>query len=91
MKGNVNTSCNFLFLYNYIIIFIMLKFVLIKSVKIYFCTLLLGTRSDSDDEVGPPTKKKPDYSSPAGPSMMPPYNPMMNHMQAMGPPYMGPG
>jgi len=50
-----------------------------------------GTRSDSDDDVGPPIKKKPEYSNSAGPSMMPPYNPMMNHMQAMGSPYMGPG
>lgn len=54
-------------------------------------TLIVGTRSDSDDEAGPPTKKKPEYSNPAGPSMMPQYNSMMNHMQAMGPPYMGPG
>lgn len=53
--------------------------------------IIIGNRSDSDDEAGPPTKKKPEYSNPAGPSMMPPFNPMMNHMQAMGPPYMGPG
>lgn len=53
--------------------------------------IIIGTRSDSDDDTGPPIKKKPEYSNPAGPSMMPPYNPMMNHMQAMGSPYMGPG
>jgi len=52
---------------------------------------IVGTRSDSDDEGGPPMKKKSEYSNSAGPSMMPSYNPMMNHMQTMGSPYMGPG
>ncbi|XP_050534072.1 BUB3-interacting and GLEBS motif-containing protein ZNF207-like isoform X2 [Daktulosphaira vitifoliae] len=50
-----------------------------------------GTRSDSDDDSGPPTKKKPEYSNSAGPSVMPPFNPMMNHLQPMAPPYMTPG
>lgn len=68
-------------------------FEIIKTVPIFLLYLnaFIGTRSDSDDDAGPPIKKKPEYSNPAGPSMMPPYSPMMNHMQAMGSPYMGPG
>lgn len=63
---------------------------MVENYKFVFVTIL-GTRSDSDDEAGPPIKKKPEYSNSAGPSMIPSYNPMMNHMQSMGPPYMGPG
>lgn len=80
---NYNSVCYFYY-----------KFCDIHSVFIllFLYFLNLGTRSDSDDESsGPPTKKKPEYSNPAGPSMMPTYNPMMNHMQPMGAPYMGPG